>query len=244
MFPVCVSRVTISISRVAPFLPRSRRTRERSQENAKCQSARGNEGLTDARCREGTEAFARICKHFRPPFPRRFETLFSHIFIACSISIEIVIIDEETSDIVRRKGYDFFWKIAKIIYPDKLYRDKHFHRREIGRKDYLQVRNNRKIKLIFSPLCRFRPEEGGLSPRLEEIRFTMNFSIGQFPAAANMRFVPGIRDFFPSAPTPSLFLSPRFGHSRFSPSSRSLKLILMGIFMAVGERWSPREYHW
>lgn len=44
--------------------------RDRLQENAPREVSvlgRGNEGLTDARCREEREAFARIfCQHFRP----------------------------------------------------------------------------------------------------------------------------------------------------------------------------------
>lgn len=71
MFPVCVSRVTISISRVAPFLPRSpRRTwRERvsvarKRATRSVSDGRGNEGLTDAH--RGNKSF-RVCKHFCPP---------------------------------------------------------------------------------------------------------------------------------------------------------------------------------
>lgn len=107
--------------------------RDRLQENAPREVSvlgRGNEGLTDARCREEREAFARIfCQHFcpLPRFPFRIESsVFSSFFprflsLVLSILIEITrdyCIEEETR-YRAEKRIRIFLKIAKII---KLYR--------------------------------------------------------------------------------------------------------------------------
>lgn len=73
----------------------------------------------------------------------------------------------------------------------------------------------------------------------------------QFPAASYMRFVPGIRDFFRFVlPLGYVFFlsTPFRSLARFSPLLGEPKLILMGIFMALGQRRSRTpvrlESHW
>ena len=226
MFPVCVSRVTISISRVAPFLPRSpRRTwRERvsvarKRATRSVSDGRGNEGLTDAH--RGNKSF-RVCKHFCPPRNSKVRSS-SPRFLSLARGYRIE--EEEKIFLKNHKlGKINIGLVAKIIRKAKI---------------LLETTKWRKNKAnILTPV----PTGGWFTPRRKPVHH--EFFDRPIPSCGQYEIRPRHTRFFSPSPLPFFCRLVSVTRDSRLLAFESLKLILMGIFMAVGERWSPREYHW
>lgn len=86
------------------------------------------------------------------------------------------------------------------------------------------------------------PTGGWFTPRRKPVHH--EFFDRPIPSCGQYEIRPRHTRFFSPSPLPFFCRLVSVTRDSRLLAFESLKLILMGIFMAVGERWSPREYHW
>lgn len=222
MFPVCVSRVTISISRVAPFLPRSPRRTWR--ERVSVARKRATRSVRKRRINRRATREQKLSSLQTLLSSSKFENsiLFDPRFLSLARGYRIE--EEEKIFLKNHKlGKINIGLVAKIIRKAKI---------------LLETTKWRKNKAnILTPV----PTGGWFTPRRKPVHH--EFFDRPIPSCGQYEIRPRHTRFFSPSPLPFFCRLVSVTRDSRLLAFESLKLILMGIFMAVGERWSPREYH-